>query len=1383
MYNYFVYLGSKLDKKRKHWLNVVNKLEKIAKKTNSPAGINYDLGLAYGKLKKWNEASLYLSKAVVSKPKKISWKYRYAVALENSGHREKSKKIIESIFIENKNNDKKHFTSGLLLLGYSRPYDAELAFRKALEINSNNYKYHLGLVMALNRQGRGKSWIVIESLVKAVIINPRATEVHYALGLNYEYMRSYNLAIYSYIKTILNKKYKNKSVLNEFLTIIKNEIGKQPVKKEISESDIKYKIGLKKFDEDPIEAESYFRGAIELNNSKPEYYVGLASTLEKQGESKLWQELDALQTAIAMGLKSSSKFFRVGIIREKMRNYLNASYAYKLALDNGSTNSEIFYRLGFCLKMIGEDEAASKSFEEAIKCDQNLKSSRFGIGVFHNKFGHKDLAIEAFSKQGEISPNDGELFYKLGMALDRSYKWNEARKAYKRAVKLDQSRFEWQYRLGFTFERLKNFKEAAYWYNKACEGKKIPYWNYRLGVTLNYNNKHKEACEAFIKTQNSFEVPNPVYNENDCLAIQHYNKAISHEARGEYEEAIKSLEDTINSREGTSGYLFYRLACIEYKKGNYQKSSDLFVNSRTLQEPHGVSDKNYKENENVKKFSDYNFYSEHKPVVKKHILYESFQGSSVSCNPLALFINIYNRPEFTGYKHFWVVNDITSVPEYIKELSNVYFVKHNSDLYLEVLATASLLINNSTFPTFFTKRDEQVYINTWHGTPLKTLGKDMKGRFLEHKNFTRNILQSDILLSPNSFTTNVLKNSHDINGIYTGQILEVGYPRIDLTIALPKVRQDFIREQLELKNDTKIIFYAPTWRGTHGEINIDKEQLVTDLSRLTKIENSTIVFRGHSLLESALGELKIPNVIILPKNIDTNEFLAIANILITDYSSVFFDYFPTKNPVFYYTYDFDEYTESRGMYLNFEELPGTVCNNIDSLITELSLCISQEKSLSNSKLINELGFNQYDDGNATERVISTIIELVINEVNYVSNVNKLDSSKSFLFYTGPFMRNGITTSFVNLANNLISLGHTVSVVVDANAIAKHDDRLEQISKLNPHVNLIGRVGGIVFNLEERYVHGERNRDHFLAEKEMEDIWLNSWRKEFKRIFGNAYFDCIINFEGYTNFWSSLFSAQNNFKRNVYQHNDMFSEYSQKYPYLLGGFNNYKLYDKVISVSKETRDLNYENLSKLVLLEKDKMVYSQNLLNIDTIFEMAKGSILVEDEHIFSSKGPVFINIGRLSIEKDHDKLVKAFKKVHDFEPRAKLIILGEGALKSELSNLIGKLNLTNSVYLLGHRLNPYPYLVKADCFVLSSNHEGQPMTLLEALTLNKHVIATSIAGNNSVLKLINEVGVINSIEGLSDALLEYILHGKSQLTFNYTKYQENAINKFIDYSH
>lgn len=141
----------------------------------------------------------------------------------------------------------------------------------------------------------------------------------------------------------------------------------------------------------------------------------------------------------------------------------------------------------------------------------------------------------------------------------------------------------------------------------------------------------------------------------------------------------------------------------------------------------------------------------------------------------------------------------------------------------------------------------------------------------------------------------------------------------------------------------------------------------------------------------------------------------------------------------------------------------------------------------------------------------------------------------------------------------------------------------------------------------------------------------------------------------------------------------------------------------------------------------------------------KRSILKKDYKIF-------INIARFSIEKDQTKLIKAFKVINDKYPKTLFLILEEGPLKEDLEKLIKDLKLDKKVFLLGRIFNPFPYLKKAGCFVMSSNHEGQPMTLLEALVLNKTIVATDIPGNVSVLDNRGRLIVENNVNGLIDSM-------------------------------
>src|SRR5699024_3460090 len=153
-------------------------------------------------------------------------------------------------------------------------------------------------------------------------------------------------------------------------------------------------------------------------------------------------------------------------------------------------------------------------------------------------------------------------------------------------------------------------------------------------------------------------------------------------------------------------------------------------------------------------------------------LYESHIGKSVSCSPLGIFRQLLKDSAFDDYLHVWVVDNDTRIPESMKQLTNVVFVERLSDLYLRCIATAGYLINNTGVPPWWLRRKEQKYLATWHGTPLKTLGKQQTYKFLEHKRTQRNFLQATHVISPNPHTTGVLLDSYDIRHIMDGKLAE-----------------------------------------------------------------------------------------------------------------------------------------------------------------------------------------------------------------------------------------------------------------------------------------------------------------------------------------------------------------------------------------------------------------------------------------------------------------------------------------------------------------------------------------------------------------------------------------------------------------------------------
>ncbi len=396
-----------------------------------------------------------------------------------------------------------------------------------------------------------------------------------------------------------------------------------------------------------------------------------------------------------------------------------------------------------------------------------------------------------------------------------------------------------------------------------------------------------------------------------------------------------------------------------------------------------------KNNNNQRIIEKYNQYC-NGDIKENCILYETFHGKSMTDNPYALFESLILDPEYKNYRHIWVINTLTSETEKYKNNENVIFVKVNSDEYLYYLAKAKYLINNTSFPPYFCKRKNQVYLNTWHGTPLKTLGIDMNGPIDQLKNIQRNFLQTDYLLSPNEFTTEKLVYSHNLDGIYTGEILEVGYPRIDLiTKTNSKDILDKLRQYIEIDTNKKVALYAPTWRGNVGkEVDIKKEVKDIIVSIKNNLDsNYQLLLKVHPLLYKYFKNDKDLSKIFIPDSIDISETLSIVDLLITDYSSVFFDFYIKNKPIILYTYDKAEYLSDRGTYLDFDELNTYVAENE----TELKELIANVDILKGCK--NE-SFISLQNGNVSKTVIDIVFKNNKNEK--VKKIN--NEKKNVLFY-------------------------------------------------------------------------------------------------------------------------------------------------------------------------------------------------------------------------------------------------------------------------------------------------------------------------------------------------------------------------------------------------
>lgn len=366
----------------------------------------------------------------------------------------------------------------------------------------------------------------------------------------------------------------------------------------------------------------------------------------------------------------------------------------------------------------------------------------------------------------------------------------------------------------------------------------------------------------------------------------------------------------------------------------------------------------------------------------------------MSCNPYAIFKTFMQEPNFNEFVHIWTIRDETLRTELKNtySLPNVKFVDRDLD-YAKYLAIAEYIVENVSFPHYFAKRTEQTTIHTWHSITVKTLGVD-DNRY-NSKNTVRSFLNADYIISPNDFMTNIYKNSYQLGGIYPGKVLEIGYPRNDLTL----------RGSVEVKAK-KTLLYAPTWRGTgatatatednYNFIKETKERLACEF------EEYNVLVRLHNLSYKLFENLGYDLSIFVAPTIDANEMLSQIDMLITDYSSIYMDFMLTDRPIYFYWYDYDEYNAVRGVYFKPDELPGEVSYSMEELFRHLK----QHKTVDYAKLKQKYLYNE--DGFASKRCIDIAFNKMAKESAFeVAQKKKLllDFSNSDLEEYRQYYRN------------------------------------------------------------------------------------------------------------------------------------------------------------------------------------------------------------------------------------------------------------------------------------------------------------------------------------------------------------------------------------------
>ena len=361
-----------------------------------------------------------------------------------------------------------------------------------------------------------------------------------------------------------------------------------------------------------------------------------------------------------------------------------------------------------------------------------------------------------------------------------------------------------------------------------------------------------------------------------------------------------------------------------------------------------------------------------KEINQKQIIFCSFRGDYYSDSPKYLYEYLYeNYPD--EFDYVWVLND-----KNVKVPGNPKKVKRFSlDFYKEVARSKYWVINGRQ-SVVLAKRKDQIIVSTWHGTPLKKLGLDIgnvytRDPFLKHS-YIDVSKEWDYLISPNRYTTDILKSSFG----YEREIFESGYPRNDILYNADENKVNEIKSRLNIPNDKKIILYAPTWRDDEFvDIGSVKFKLQLELDKLKEAlsDEYIVLVRTHYFISNNLDLSGVEDFAFdVSRYDDIAELYLVADILITDYSSVFFDYANLKRPILYYTYDLEKYENVlRGFYLDIhEEVPGPLLKTTEEVIDSIKNIESLKEEYKDKYDAFYERFCSIEDGNASKRIVEKV---------------------------------------------------------------------------------------------------------------------------------------------------------------------------------------------------------------------------------------------------------------------------------------------------------------------------------------------------------------------------------------------------------------------------
>lgn len=357
---------------------------------------------------------------------------------------------------------------------------------------------------------------------------------------------------------------------------------------------------------------------------------------------------------------------------------------------------------------------------------------------------------------------------------------------------------------------------------------------------------------------------------------------------------------------------------------------------------------------------------------KKLILFVSFGGRKYDDSPRCIFEKMIRDDRFNDYKFVWAFID----PKLHKVSNRAEVIKIDTLRYFITCLKARVWITNSAITRGLSFKSKwTLYLNTWHGSPIKKMGDDINPENTSFRSRTHNLI--DIMLSQSQFESQIFSR---VFNIPTENFRVYGLPRNDELISRNTAEEILkVKTQLNIPLDKQVILYAPTFREYTKDSNsncIIAPPINFEHWKQILGERYVVLFRAHYEVVKVMDIKYNDFVRNLSQYPNLNDLMLISDMLISDYSSIFFDYSILARPMLCFAYDYDKYSSKRGLYFDIrKELSQNNYDTEDKLLNAiLNLNVADLKSISNA--FREKYIEEY--GDATDKTINEIAQNIIS---------------------------------------------------------------------------------------------------------------------------------------------------------------------------------------------------------------------------------------------------------------------------------------------------------------------------------------------------------------------------------------------------------------------